>query len=334
MKRAFLRSLVAVALVGSGLGITSAAAPIASVGMAEKAKCKPGAQGSTNARLGIATPNLRKDPNTLTQAEANAMEARITGILERNNVTPSARANGAVKVPVHVHVLMSKKGEGNVANHRIHRQMKVINRGFSGSSSTEAANTPFRFRLKSIDRVKNGDWAEMDRQDSIQARQALRIGDSRHLNMYTADSLLGGLLGFATFPEYYKKHPKLDGLVVWDETLPGGDAVFTDDEGTTFNYAKGDTATHEIGHWMNLYHTFQGSCTANNDFVVDTARQRAADNVFYCKRHQNTCASPTSSPDPVENFMSYGDDVCLDTFTLGQRDRMNLSWYVRQVLSH
>ena len=80
------------------------------------------------------------------------------------------------------------------------------------------------------------------------------------------------MLGFATFPTSYNSAPKLDGAVMWNETLPGGDAVFEEEDGTVFNYSLGDTATHEIGHWMNLYHTFQGGCGPNNDYVEDTRR--------------------------------------------------------------
>ncbi len=67
------------------------------------------------------------------------------------------------------------------------------------------------------------------------------------------------------------------------------------------NYAQGDTATHKVGHWMNLYHTFQGSCGPNNDYVEDTAPQKADVNVFYCRLTYNTCGGADSARDPVTN---------------------------------
>ena len=238
--------------------------------------------------------------------------------------------NGSVTVPVHVHVLTRNNGTGNVSNARINRQIAVLNEAFSGSSSDEAVDTPFRFRLVSIDRTRNTDWYDMDSQDSVQARRALRVGDATHLNFYVTNFAgdLDNLLGFATFPGSYSSSPRLDGAVMLNESLPGGNAVYPG-----YNYALGDTAVHEVGHWMNLYHTFQGSCGPNNDYVEDTPPQKADVNVFDCNVNFNTCGGLATAKDPVKNFMNYVDDRCMDRFSWGQRDRMNISWYIREALS-
>jgi hypothetical protein len=226
-------------------------------------------------------------------------------------------------------------GTGDVRNWQIRRQIEVLNDSFAGRTARDAANTPFRFRLDSVDRTRSTDWFTMDFEDSVEARRELRVGDARHLNLYITHFKgdLEGLLGFATFPEQYRQEPRLDGTVIWRQSLPGGNAVFEDENGVVFNYARGDTTTHEVGHWMNLYHTFQGNCGPKNDYVADTPRQKFGDNVFYCRPKQNTCAGPKSPRDPVKNFMNYAADPCLDRFTPGQKDRMNISWYIRQALS-
>jgi hypothetical protein len=324
------------ALVVSGLTVAPTASSMAAEPRSDASvKCKPGSEHSSDARVPHGV-TIKRDPNTLTQARVARMEGRATRLLNSRGISPVARANGSVTVPTHVHVLVRNNGSGNVVNWRIRRQIAVLNAAFSGSTHPDAVNTPFRFRLDSIDRTRNTDWYNMDSEDSLAARRALRVGDARHLNLYVTNFAgdLEGLLGFATFPQSYSRTPNLDGAVLWNRSLPGGDAVFTDEDGNTFDYSRGDTGTHEVGHWMNLYHTFQGSCGPNNDYVADTPPQKADENVFLCDPALNTCGGPRTAKDPVRNFMNYVDDRCMDRFSWGQRDRMNISWYIRRALSN
>jgi hypothetical protein len=219
-----------------------------------------------------------------------------------------------VTIPVAFHVITrgDSYADGNVPLSQIQAQIDVLNDSYNGR--TGGARTPFRFDLVSVDRTLNVGWFNMaprtGREDAM--KQALRVGGPETLNVYTAD--LGHyLLGWATFPWNYEAEAWRDGVVILWASLPGGAAA---------PYNEGDTATHEVGHWLGLYHTFQGGCAGAGDLVSDTPAE--ASPAFGCPVARDTCAAP--GLDPTENFMDYTDDDCMYAFTSGQSTRAAQAW--------
>jgi len=278
------------------------------------ASADPCAVGAPNARVRAGTP-ATQDPNTLGESTVAALERRTAERAAALGIGARAlaAAPASLQILVHWHVILRDNGTGNVTNARIQRQLDVLNAGFAGTTSSRAAATPFRFATASIDRTRNSDWyswsnPSVDRSDDTQAKTALGVNPRTELNVYIA-ALEDDLLGYATFPG--NGPPGLQGVVLLNGSLPGGNAA---------PYNLGDSGTHEVGHWLGLFHTFQGGCQPPGDRVTDTPAQLDGDNIFFCRASDDTCTAPGT--DPVHNFMSYGDDACLERFSKGQSDRM------------
>lgn len=216
------------------------------------------------------------------------------------------RAVGSVAIPVWFHVINKGTGiaNGDIPQAQIDDQMAVLNAAY--------ANTPFTFTLAGVDRTTNATWYTMAPGSTAEknAKNALRKGGPETLNLYTAKPG-GGLLGWATFPSNYQSQPTQDGVVVLYSSVPGG---------TSAPYNEGDTGTHEVGHWLGLYHTFQGGCKNPGDSVTDTSAEKSA--AFGCPVGRDSCATKPGL-DPITNFMDYTDDSCMNTFSAGQSTRMD-----------
>ena len=138
-------------------------------------------------------------------------------------------------------------------------------------------------------------------------KSSLAVDPISTLNFYLCN-LGGGLLGYATFPDMYPEDSPMHGVVCLTQSLPGG---------TANNYNEGDTGTHEVGHYVGLYHTFQGGCSEPGDSVDDTPYVASPN--FGCPEGVDSC--PQEGVDQIENFMDYTYDNCMNTFTPGQSER-------------
>ena len=249
--------------------------------------------------------------------------------------TTAALAFEPVVIPVRFHVIAKDRGQegGNLSNERIAEQIRVLNEAYAPHG--------FSFDLERVTRTFEPQWFNLISSNGAEPRyfrgggkevamKKALYGDSTSetLNIYSA-SLGQSLLGWAYFPSDFDAEATAgnplpqyrDGVVVDFRSLPTVEGD-TGDPSVYTVYGEGDTATHEVGHWLELYHTFQGGCEGDGDFVADTAPE--ASPAFQCPVGRDTCAG--GGLDPITNFMDYTYDSCMTEFTAGQAARMQNAW--------
>ncbi|QRV75730.1 extracellular metalloprotease [Ceratobasidium sp. AG-Ba] len=228
-----------------------------------------------------------------------------------NKISPKtdASAKFAATIQVYWHVIQSGTAltQGNIPTSQITASISALNSHYSGSGLT--------FTLAAADRTSNANWfnyAGPSTPYQTAMKTALRKGGASALNVYTVGFTSvnpSGLLGYATFPSSYSGAPTDDGVVILYSTVPGGSKT---------NYNQGKTLTHEAGHWLGLYHTFQGGCSGNGDYVSDTPPEASA--ASGCPTGRDTCSG--GGLDPINNYMDYSVNSCMTEFTAGQYTRI------------
>jgi hypothetical protein len=255
----------------------------------------------------------------------NDLEAHTALFVESRQ---TARANGAqlqpvvVTIPVVFHVVYANETE-NISDEQLLEQLQVLNDDFRRTNADQddiwpqAADTEIEFCLATRDpngapsdgilRVPttSGSFGTSDNVKFTSAGGSDAWPTADYMNFWVCN-LGGGLLGYAQFPG---GNPATDGIVC------GYQFVGIDGPGSGA-YNLGRTATHEVGHWLNLRHIWgDGACGAD-DFVADTPESDGAN--FGCALGHISC----STEDMVQNYMDYSDDGCMNVFSLGQADRM------------
>lgn len=217
-------------------------------------------------------------------------------------------------VPVWFHVVTD--GEiGDLTEAQIADQIAVLNLTFDGREG--GARTGFTFELAGVTRTDNAKWfyassggAEHD------MKRTLRRGGNDTLNFYSTTA--GAYLGWAYLPSILTSPSQgyLDGVVVDWESMRGTSDTYAG------RFDQGETATHEVGHWLNLEHTFYNGCSTRGDFVDDTPPEKTP--TSGCPEGKDTCSAP--GLDPIHNYMDYSFDTCYTEFTPGQAQRMKDAW--------
>lgn len=246
---------------------------------------------------------------TLTRARTDDTSTATPPERALRPATPKPKQADLIPIETWVHVVARGQAvnQGNVPDAAIAAQLQVLNASFNPHG--------FKFVFKGTDRTFNAAWAPM-KVGSLEERTAkeqLHKGTATTLNLYLAD-LGQGQLEYAKGPWEYAASPSQDGITLLYTALPGGSAA---------PYNLGKQAVHSVGHWLGLFHTFQGGCSTEGDRIGDTPAEKTP--AFGCPVGRNSCANRPGN-DPIDNFMDYTDDACINKFTAGQAARMLDLW--------
>lgn len=289
----------AMVLAATAIGAPAAAASV---------ECDPAGSAASRVIPGADTVN---DGGEVTPAQAAARAADLKARLDaQGRGSGNVDLDVTVTIPVAFHVITKKDGTGDVSDELIAKQIDVLNNAYSAGEG--GFPTVFRFGLTTTTRTANNDWYGVAPDSSAEKdlKSALHEGGMDTLNLYSA-GIGGGLLGWATFPS--DQQGDQDGVIMLNASMPGNGPG---------PYDEGDTATHEVGHWLGLYHTFQGGCGGRGDEVADTPAE--AEPQFDCTS-RDSCPGKWGK-DPFHNYMDYGTDECMSEFTAGQSLRMLKYW--------
>jgi hypothetical protein len=240
----------------------------------------------------------------------------------------SRLVNGVLEIPVVVNVIYRTTAE-NISDAQIQSQIDVLNEDFNNTNvdrvnvplefTDEQATVGFRFVLAGVNRKYNNkrSWSLNDDMKRSSKGGIDPTDPSQNLNIWVVNKMTyfgSTILGYAQFPG---GPLATDGVVIgYNYFGRTGTAV------APFN--KGRTATHEVGHWMNLSHIW-GDATCGTDFVDDTPQHNTQNYGCPSYPHRSTCAGT-----PVEmtmNYMDYTDDACMYMFSNGQASRMKATFF-------
>jgi len=275
---------------------------------------------------------LQNNPSL--KIKMNGIEKRTQEFIDNSAQARSAAVNGVITIPVVVHVLYSNSNE-NISNAQIQSQIDVLNEDYRrlnsdanqvpSEFSSVASDIEIEFVMASTD--PNGNpttgitrkstsrtsWGTNDDMKKTSQGGVAPWDASRYLNMWVCN-IGGGILGYAQFP---------GGSLSTDGVVMSPQYFGSSDKGTGFflsaPFDKGRTATHEVGHWLNLRHIWGDGGCGVDDFVNDTP---VSGNPNYgCPNYPTNSCSATGN-DMTMNYMDYVDDACMYMFSTGQKNRM------------
>ena len=268
---------------------------------------------------------LNEDPNLYTKmydieykTRKNIAAKKPDGAGNPNNgggggTDPAPPYTNAVSIPVIVNII--ETSAGRVTSQQVNSQISVLNLDFNNNNTNvnnipaefadKVANCQISFTLAQVNRVVNSrtSWGTNDAMKDSGQGGIDATDPSTYLNIWVCE-IGGGILGYAQFPG---GPSATDGVVI-------GSDYFGQTSGV---YGKGRTATHEVGHWLNLRHIWGDGRCRQDDFVEDTPSSDGPN--YACPAYPTVNCQ---SADMTMNYMDYVYDDCMYMFSKGQNTRM------------
>ncbi len=260
---------------------------------------------------------LRNDPAL--KAKYLALEAQTDKFVNDLKLG-KVLSDGTVEIPVVVNVLYRTSAE-NISDAQIASQIATLNADFGATNtdiskvpsefaSVAAGDTKVRFKLSKVVRKSTTvrSWRTNDAMKKSSSKGLNATDPSHYFNIWVVGDM-GGILGYATFPE---------SAGLWNDGVVIAAKYFGNTSYAPYNLGR--TATHEVGHYLNLRHIW-GDATCATDYVADTPTQTGANYGKPTYPKYNTCGGVSRSIQFM-NYMDYVDDAAMFMFSSGQKDRM------------
>ncbi|TNE82292.1 MAG: T9SS type A sorting domain-containing protein [Bacteroidetes bacterium] len=266
------------------------------------------------------------------------LENALAGFEQYRQNPPLNKNNPIYQIPVVFHVI-HQYGDENISKDQILDQLRILNEDF-GRMNADTVNTRPIFASVAADAQIEFVLATKDPQGNCteginrvyssltnEARDNVKAisywPSDKYLNIWVVRTIQNSsgddgtiTLGYAQFPWDRNSRPTTDGIVLRSD--------YVGTIGTSSTSKAGRVATHEIGHWLGLFHTFQGGCSnvSWGEKISDTPP--AANPNFGCNTSINSCSNDVPDlPDQIENYMDYSNGNCQNMFTLGQKQQMH-----------
>lgn len=277
---------------------------------------EPAIEGRRCAAMDVLQEQLRQDPSLAARmARIEDLTARVAKDKSLHRLLP----DGSILIPVVVNVLYRTAAE-NISAAQIQSQIDILNADYNGLNAEYDTITTFgsvkasvgvHFVLKSVVRksTTRTSWGTNDAMKRTSSGGIAATTPDSVLNIWVVGAMTGGVIGYAQFPG---GTAATDGVVIVDD-------CFGNTGTATAPFGLGRTATHEVGHWLNLRHIW-GDATCGSDLVGDTPAHNTANYGCPSYPHRSTCSGT-----PIEmtmNYMDYTDDACMYMFSAGQKTRM------------